>query len=101
VRYWSTPDGKLLVEKEEGFFLRLTSEGKLDGFFKSGQSSVQEYLNTTTYAVEGGRLVSTFVAENWDTLRESASRNVEVDGLVEARPEDWPRAVEAARAFKC
>lgn len=101
MRYWSTPDGKLLVEKKEGLFLRLTAEGAFDGIFATGQTSDQEYLYSTTYAVEAGRLMSTTVIENTDTCRESSSRDVTIADLSEARAEDWPRAVEAARAFKC
>lgn len=101
MRYWSTPAGKLLVERKAGFYLLVTAEGKVDRLYAFGQSSAQEYLYTTTYAVEDGRLVSAFEAENWDTMRTSTSREVEIEGLTEARPEDWPRAAEVARAFKC
>lgn len=100
MRCWTVPDGRLLVEETEGRFILLGPERH--SYYWTGQSSAQEYLNTTTYTVENGELIHAFEAENSDSGRISGrSREVELRGLVPAEVPDLEarlRAIHDAEA---
>src|SRR5712671_5734276 len=66
MRCWKLPDGRLLVEERDGVYHVMTSDGRMERNYWSGQGSEREHLNTTTYFVEAGELRSRFEDDNTD-----------------------------------
>jgi hypothetical protein len=84
MRCWATSDRRLLVEESAGVFLLLSTDGRLDSMFATGQGSESEHLYTTTNSVVEGDLRCVFTDENTDSGRTFSERTSELKGLTPA-----------------
>ena len=82
MRAWKLPDGRRLVEEGEGRFQLRSSDGRVNAVYYTGQSSDQEHLYTSEYAVVGAELRCRFTHDSWGSdAPPTVTDSVELAGL--------------------